>query len=166
MASCKSWRKIVGPSFLCLRISCPSPVADNFRLEITKDNYLNIVLRLLQLPGRPPSYPAVLLVYALTIQPVNDSLIIKAGFLQPLINCLGFEVGKAIQLRTAKALNNLATSTEKNKLHIVNAGAVQSIKQLVMKAPQDVQIAMIACIKNLSTTSGKRGRAYDPCLQT
>ena len=55
-----------------------------------------------------------------------------------------------IQLHAAEALGNLAESTEKNKLAIVDAGAAQSIKELIVESPPDVQIQMARCIKALS----------------
>ena len=135
--------------FLCLRISCSSPAAENSQLEITKANNMNTILHLLQSTNYSLFSPALLLVHTLTIQPMNGSLIIEAGFLQPLINLLAFRDIGMVQLHAAEALNNLAANTEKNKLDIVNAGAVQSIKELVMEATGDVQMVMVACIRNL-----------------
>ena len=55
-----------------------------------------------------------------------------------------------IQLHAATVLCNLAASVEKNKRAIVNAGAVQSIKELVMEMPVKIQIEMTICIERLS----------------
>ena len=55
-----------------------------------------------------------------------------------------------IQLGAVNALRNLTASTEKNQWAIVNAGAVQSIKELVMAMPVKIQTRMTACIERLS----------------
>ena len=100
---------------------------------------------------------AALCVCKLTSQPANDSPIIEAGFLRPLVNLLAFKDSEKIQSRTATALCNLASSMEKNQWAIVNAGAVQSIKGLVMEMSVDIQIKMTACIERLS-----RSGMYSP----
>jgi vacuolar protein 8 len=47
-------------------------------------------------------------------------------------------------------LRNLAASLEKNKLAIVKAGAVHSIKQLDLAVPMNVQSEMTACVAVLA----------------
>jgi vacuolar protein 8 len=47
-------------------------------------------------------------------------------------------------------LRNLAASSEKNKKAIVKAGAVQSIKELVLEVPINVQSEMTACVAVLA----------------
>lgn len=44
----------------------------------------------------------------------------------------------------------MAASSEKNKTAIVKAGAVQSIKELVLEVPMNVQSEMTACVAVLA----------------
>ena len=85
-----------------------------------------------------------------SIHPQNESPIIESGFLQPLINLLSFKDNEEVQCHAISTLRNLAASNEKNKLAIVKAGAVQSIKELVLEVPINVQSEMTACIAVLA----------------
>ena len=86
----------------------------------------------------------------MSIYPQNESPIIESGFLQPLINLLSFKDNEEVQCHAISTLRNLAASNEKNKLAIVKAGAVQSIKELVLEVPINVQSEMTACIAVLA----------------
>ena len=119
-------------------------------LGIIEANGLKPLLRLLQSPDLNLISAAVLCVRNMTLRPEHDSPIIQAGFLQPLVDLMAFKDSKMIRLHAAKALGNLAESTEKNKSTVVNAGAVQSIKELIVESPPDVQVAMARCIRALS----------------
>ena len=55
-----------------------------------------------------------------------------------------------MQCHAISTLRNLAASSEKNKQAIVKAGAVQSIKELVLEVPMNVQSEMTACIAVLA----------------
>ena len=85
-----------------------------------------------------------------SIHPQNESPIIESGFLQPLINLLSFKDNEEVQCHAISTLRNLAASSEKNKQAIVKAGAVQSIKELVLEVPMNVQSEMTACIAVLA----------------
>ena len=134
-------------------LSCSRSTTENYQLEIVKANGLNPLLRLLQSPDHDSIYAAASCVFNLTIQPTNDSPIIEAGFLQPLVALLAFKDNEETQLRAAGALRNLAASPGMNRRAIINAGAVQSIKELVVEAPVGIQIEMTGCISNLSGSS-------------
>ena len=121
--------------------------AEKCQSEIIKADGLNPLLRLLRGTDLGLTYLAVSFVCNLAAWPMNRPLIVEAGFLPPLV--LALKNGE-IQLGVAKALGTLAASTENNKLEIFNAGAVQSIKDLIMEAGAGVQIEMITCIRNLS----------------
>lgn len=86
----------------------------------------------------------------MSIHPQNESPIIEAGFLNPLINLLGFKDNEEVQCHAISTLRNLAASSEKNKGQIVKAGAVQQIKELVLEAPLNVQSEMTACVAVLA----------------
>ena len=133
-------------------ISCSPPTTENYQLEIVKANGLNPLLRLLQSSGLNSISPAVSCVWNLTDQPTNGSLVIEAGFLRPLVNLLAFKDSGTVQFYAAGALCKLAANTEKNRRAIVDAGAVQSIKELVVGASVGIQIEMTGCIRNLSSS--------------
>jgi len=90
-----------------------------------------------------------------SIHPQNESPIIESGFLQPLINLLSFKDNEEVQCHAISTLRNLAASSEKNKTAIVKAGAVQSIKELVLEVPISVQSEMTACIAVLALSGAQ-----------
>lgn len=67
-----------------------------------------------------------------------------------MINLLSFKDNEEVQCHAISTLRNLAASSEKNKLAIVKAGAVQSIKELVLEVPMNVQSEMTACVAVLA----------------
>lgn len=89
-----------------------------------------------------------------SIHSENESPIIEAGFLVPLIDLLAYDENEEIQCHAISTLRNLAASSEKNKLAIVEAGAVERIKELVLDVPLIVQSEMTACAAVLGL-SGK-----------
>ena len=131
-------------------ISCSSPTTENYQLEIVKSNGLNPLLRLLQLPDPDSIFAVVSCVFNLTFQRTNDSPIIEAGFLQPLVALLAFKDNEKTQLCAIRALCKLAMRRGMNGGAVVDAGVVQSIKELVLETPVKIQIEMTHCIENLS----------------
>ena len=120
-----------------------------YQLEIVKADGLAPLLRLL-LSTHPPLIPlAVACARNVSIHPLSETLMIEAGFLQPLIDLLAFKDNEEVQCHAASTLRNLASS-EKNKWEIFNAGAVQSIKELILEAPMDLQSEMAACVATLA----------------
>ena len=140
----------MSPNFPRPRISYSSPTAAFEPLGIVEADGLKPLLRLLQSPDLNLISAAVSCVRNVTLRSEHDSPIIEAGFLQPLVNLMAFKDSEMIQCDAAEALGNLAESTEKNKLAIVDAGAVQSIKELIVESPPLVQVAMARCIRGLS----------------
>ena len=128
--------------------------AEKYQLEIVKADGLQPLLRLLQSTYLPLILSSAACVRNVSIHPHNESPIIESGFLQPLINLLSFKDNEEVQCHAISTLRNLAASSEKNKLEIVKAGAVQSIKELVLEVPMNVQSEMTACIAVLAL-SGK-----------
>lgn len=123
---------------------------EKYQLEIVKCDGLTSLLRLLQSTYLPLILSAAACVRNVSIHPQNESPIIESGFLQPLINLLSFKDNEEVQCHAISTLRNLAASSEKNKLAIVKAGAVQSIKELVLEVPMNVQSEMTACIAVLA----------------
>ena len=123
---------------------------EKYQLEIVKADGLTSLLRLLQSAYLPLILSAAACVRNVSIHPQNESPIIESGFLQPLINLLSFKDNEEVQCHAISTLRNLAASSEKNKLAIVKAVAVQSIKELVLEVPMNVQSEMTACIAVLA----------------
>ena len=141
-----SW--CIQSSTLVIAHSSPSP--EKYQLEIVKADGLTSLLRLLQSTYLPLILSAAACVRNVSIHPQNESPIIESGFLQPLINLLSFKDNEEVQCHAISTLRNLAASSEKNKQAIVKAGAVQSIKELVLEVPMNVQSEMTACIAVLA----------------
>jgi vacuolar protein 8 len=123
---------------------------EKYQLEIVKADGLQSLLRLLQSTYLPLILSSAACVRNVSIHPQNESPIIESGFLQPLINLLSFKDNEEVQCHAISTLRNLAASSEKNKKAIVKAGAVQSIKELVLEVPINVQSEMTACVAVLA----------------
>jgi vacuolar protein 8 len=81
---------------------------------------------------------------------MNESPIIDAGFLRPLVDLLGSTENEEIQCHAISTLRNLAASSDKNKQLVLDAGAVEECKRLVLKVPLSVQSEMTAAIAVLA----------------
>jgi len=136
-------------------------VAEKYQLEIVKADGLNSLLRLLQSTYLPLILSSAACVRNVSIHPQNESPIIESGFLQPLINLLSFKDNEEVQCHAISTLRNLAASSEKNKLAIVKAGAVQSIKELVLEVPMNVQSEMTACVAVLALSDELKGQLLE-----
>ena len=141
---------MVSPNFPRPRIFHLSFTAEKYQLEIVKADGLAPLLRLLQSTYLPLILSAAACARNVSIHPLNDSPIMEAGFLQPLINLLAFKDDEEVQSHAISTLRNLVASSEKNKWAIVKAGAVQSIKELVLEVPMNVQGEMAACVAILA----------------
>jgi hypothetical protein len=134
--------------------SWPTVSTEKYQLEIVKADGLTPLLRLLHSSYLPLILSAAACVRNVSIHPANESPIIDSGFLQPLIELLSFDENEEVQCHAISTLRNLAASSERNKTAIVEAGAVERIKQLVLTAPLVVQSEMTACVAVLAL-SGK-----------
>lgn len=135
-----------------LKVQCQSALAlrnlasdEKYQIEIVRSNGLPPLLRLLRSSFLPLILSAAACVRNVSIHPLNESPIIDAGFLHPLINLLSHEDNEEIQCHAISTLRNLAASSERNKTAIVEAGAVERIKELVLSVPLSVQSEMTAC---------------------
>jgi vacuolar protein 8 len=134
---------------------------EKYQLEIVKSEGLPPLLRLLHSTYLPLILSSAACVRNVSIHPSNESPIIDSGFLQPLIDLLSFEENEEVQCHAISTLRNLAASSEKNKGEIVNAGAVERIRDLVLSVPVGVQSEMTACVAVLAL-SGASKRAPSP----
>ncbi|KAJ3575898.1 hypothetical protein NP233_g784 [Leucocoprinus birnbaumii] len=140
-----------------LKVQCQAALAlrnlasdEKYQLEIVKCEGLQALLRLLQSTYLPLILSSAACVRNVSIHPQNESPIIESGFLQPLINLLSFKENEEVQCHAISTLRNLAASSEKNKGAIVKAGAIQTIKELVLDVPVGVQSEMTACVAVLA----------------
>jgi len=138
-------------------VQCQSALAlrnlasdEKYQLDIVRSNGLPALLRLLQSSFLALILSAVACIRNISIHPLNESPIIDAGFLRPLVELLGSTDNEEIQCHAISTLRNLAASSERNKKAIVEAGAIQKCKELVLHVPLSVQSEMTACIAVLA----------------
>lgn len=123
---------------------------EKYQLEIVRAKGLPPLLRLLQSSYLPLILSAVACIRNISIHPLNESPIIEAGFLKPLVELLGSTDNEEIQCHAISTLRNLAASSDRNKQLVLEAGAVQKCKELVLKVPLSVQSEMTAAIAVLA----------------
>ena len=123
---------------------------EKYQLEIVRAKGLLPLLRLLQSSYLPLILSAVACIRNISIHPQNESPIIDAGFLRPLVVLLGSTDNEEIQCHAISTLRNLAASSDRNKQLVLEAGAVQRCKQLVLTVPLSVQSEMTAAIAVLA----------------
>jgi vacuolar protein 8 len=123
---------------------------EKYQLEIVRAKGLLPLLRLLQSSYLPLILSAVACIRNISIHPLNESPIIDAGFLKPLVELLGSTDNEEIQCHAISTLRNLAASSDRNKQLVLEAGAVQKCKQLVLQVPLSVQSEMTAAIAVLA----------------
>jgi vacuolar protein 8 len=123
---------------------------EKYQLEIVRTRGLHPLLRLLQSSYLPLILSAVACIRNISIHPLNESPIIDAGFLKPLVGLLGTTDNEEIQCHAISTLRNLAASSDKNKQLVLEAGAVQKCKELVLHVPLSVQSEMTAAIAVLA----------------
>ncbi|KAL1841720.1 hypothetical protein VTJ49DRAFT_6694 [Mycothermus thermophilus] len=123
---------------------------EKYQLEIVHAHGLGPLLRLLRSSYLPLILSAVACIRNISIHPQNESPIIEAGFLKPLVDLLGSTDHEEIQCHAISTLRNLAASSDRNKALVLEAGAVQKCKQLVLDVPVTVQSEMTAAIAVLA----------------
>lgn len=123
---------------------------EKYQLDIVRANGLQPLLRLLQSSYLPLILSAVACIRNISIHPLNESPIIEASFLKPLVDLLGSTDNEEIQCHAISTLRNLAASSDRNKALVLDAGAVQKCKQLVLDVPVAVQSEMTAAIAVLA----------------
>jgi len=123
---------------------------EKYQLDIVRSRGLPSLLRLLQSSYLPLILSAVACIRNISIHPQNESPIIDAGFLRPLVNLLGTTDNEEIQCHAISTLRNLAASSDRNKQLVLEAGAVQRCRELVLDVPISVQSEMTAAIAVLA----------------
>ena len=123
---------------------------EKYQLEIVQASGLAPLLRLLQSSYMPLILSAVACIRNISIHPQNESPIIEAGFLKPLVDMLGSTDSEEAQCHANSTMRNLAASSHPNTPLVLEAGAVQKSKQLVLEVPVTVQSEMTAAIAVLA----------------
>ncbi|KAF0521487.1 putative VAC8-vacuolar membrane protein required for the cytoplasm-to-vacuole targeting [Gigaspora margarita] len=148
-----------------LKVQCQAALAlrnlasdEKYQLEIVRSRGLPPLLRLLQSSFLPLILSSVACIRNISIHPLNESPIIDAGFLSPLIQLLAYEENEEIQCHAISTLRNLAASSERNKRAIVDAGAVERVRELVLSVPISVQSEMTACVAVLALSDELKPR--------
>ncbi|KAG0151328.1 hypothetical protein CROQUDRAFT_36870 [Cronartium quercuum f. sp. fusiforme G11] len=151
-----------------LKVQCQAALAlrnlasdEKYQIEIVKCGGLSPLLRLLRSSFLPLILSAAACVRNVSITPQNESPIIEANFLHPLIELLAYDENEEIQCHAISTLRNLAASSEKNKEAIVQAGAIERIKELVLSVPLSVQSEMTACAAVLGLSEDIKGHLLD-----
>lgn len=139
----------------------PSFHPERYQLEIVRYNGLPPLLRLLKSTFLPLILSSAACVRNVSIHPDNESPIIQADFLIPLIDLLAYDDNEEIQCHAISTLRNLAASSESNKAAIVKAGAVERIKELVLQVPLSVQSEMTACMAVLGLSDDIKGQLLE-----
>jgi vacuolar protein 8 len=119
---------------------------EKYQLDIVQAGGLGPLFRLLRSSYLPLILSAVACIRNISIHPQNELPIIEAGFLTPLVDLLGSTDNEEIQCHAISTLRNLAASSDRNKALVLEAGAVQKCKQLVLDVPVTVQSEMTAAI--------------------
>lgn len=134
---------------------------EKYQLDIVRSHGLHPLLRLLQSSYLPLILSAVACIRNISIHPLNESPIIEAGFLKPLVDLLGSTDNEEIQCHAISTLRNLAASSDRNKALVLEAGAVQKCKQLVLDVPVTVQSEMTAAIAVLALSDELKTHLLD-----
>lgn len=134
---------------------------EKYQLEIVRAGGLPPLLQLLQSSYLPLILSAVACIRNISIHPMNESPIIDAGFLKPLVDLLGSTDNEEIQCHAISTLRNLAASSDRNKQLVLQAGAVQKCKELVLEVPLSVQSEMTAAIAVLALSDDLKPQLLD-----
>ena len=119
------------------------------------------MVQLLTCNHQPLVLAAVACIRNISIHPLNEALIIEAGFLKPLVGLLDFTGLEEIQCHAVSTLRNLAASSERNRMALLAAGAVDKCKDLVLKVPLSVQLEILACFAILALADDLKPKLYE-----
>lgn len=134
---------------------------ERYQLDIVRNNGLTPLLKLLNSGYAPLVLSSVACIRNISIHPSNESPIIDAEFLRPLVGLLGYPDNEEIQCHAISTLRNLAASSDKNKELVLQAGAVAKCVELVLKVSQQVQSEMTAAIAVLALSDDLKPRLLD-----
>lgn len=133
----------------------------NYQIEIVKLNGLSHLLKLLTSDHEPLVLAAAACIRNISIHPMNESLLIEAGFLKPLVKLLDHSTLEEIQCHSVSTLRNIAASNEQNRMALLEANAVEKCKELVLIAPLSVQQEISACFAILALADDLKAKLND-----
>ncbi|GME96304.1 unnamed protein product [Ambrosiozyma monospora] len=132
-----------------------------YQLEIVRAGGLANLVTLLKSQHEPLVLAAVACIRNISIHPMNEGLIIEAGFLKPLVALVDYTDSVEIQCHAVSTLRNLAASSEKNRLALLDAGAVKKCRDLVLTSPESVQSEISACFAILALAEELKTRLLE-----
>lgn len=132
-----------------------------YQVEIVRAGGLPHLVQLLTCNHQPLVLAAVACIRNISIHPLNEALIIEAGFLKPLVALLDFNELEEIQCHAVLTLRNLAALLEKNRTALLAAGAVDKCKELVLLVPLLVQLEISACFAILALADDLKPKLYE-----
>ncbi|KAI0464693.1 Vacuolar protein 8 [Komagataella kurtzmanii] len=150
------------------RVQCQATLAlrnlasdANYQLEIVRAGGLPNLVTLLNSTHQPLVLAAVACIRNISIHPLNEALIIDAGFLKPLVSLLDYNDNVEIQCHAVSTLRNLAASSERNRLALLESGAVEKCEKLVLNSPISVQSEISACFAILALADDLKMKLLD-----
>lgn len=145
------------------RVKCQATLAlrnlasdTNYQLEIVRAGGLPDLAQLIQSDSLPLVLASVACIRNISIHPLNEGLIVDAGFLGPLVNLLDYVDSEEIQCHAVSTLRNLAASSEKNRAEFFQAGVVDKFKELALNCPISVQSEISACFAILALSDNTK----------
>lgn len=132
-----------------------------YQVDIVRAGGLPHLVHLLKCNHQPLVLAAVACIRNISIHPLNEALIIDSGFLEPLVALLDDADSEEIQCHAISTLRNLAASSERNRLELLNAGAVEKCKDLVLRVPLSVQLEISACFAILALADDLKPKLYE-----
>ncbi|AMD20625.1 HDL119Wp [Eremothecium sinecaudum] len=127
-----------------------------YQLEIVRAGGLGHLVKLIQCNSMSLVLASVACIRNISIHPLNEGLIVDAGFLKPLVKLLDYTESEEIQCHAVSTLRNLAASSEKNRQEFFESGAVEKCKQLALVSPISVQSEISACFAILALADNSK----------
>lgn len=110
-----------------------------YQLSIVRFGGLSHLYNLIRSGSIPVVLASVACMRNISIHPQNEALIIKTGFLEPLIYLLNFKESEEIQCHAISALRNLAAASPKTRLLFFSLGCVSECCKIANSSPESVQ---------------------------
>lgn len=132
-----------------------------YQLEIVRAGGLTNLVSLLKSQHEPLVLAAVACIRNISIHPLNEQPIIDAGFLKPLVNLVDYTDNPEIQCHAVSSLRNLAASSDRNRQALVDAGAVEKCKKIVLTSQESVQGEISACFAILALADDLKSKLLE-----
>ncbi|KAG8810917.1 Vacuolar protein 8, partial [Serendipita sp. 401] len=134
---------------------------EKYQIDIVEAGGLIPLLRLINSGDSELILPAVACIRNLSINSQNESPLIGEGFLDVLSSILSMEENEEIQGHGVSTLRNLAASSQEKQVQVVQSGAIQKMKDLIMHVSPDIQSEMTACIAILARSEELKPRLLE-----